>query len=541
MTRRQPTGAHALLAQVLDPGSWISWDTPPHLPAGVDEPYAGQLRRAAARSGTDEAVVTGEGLVHGRRVAVIACEFAFLGGSFGAAASARLVAAVERATAARLPLLASPASGGTRMQEGTAAFVQMVRITAVVAAHRAAGLAYLVYLRGPTAGGALASWGSLGQITAAEPGALIGFLGPRAHEALCEEPLPPDVQRAENLHAHGLVDAVLEPAALRDTTARVLALLAAPRPGPDTPARPDPEPLPAPEAPPDLTALRRTPASESLRRSRRPERPGVRALLRHGAHEVVRLHGTGEGETDARVLLALARFGDTPCVVLGQDRDRQDSCGPFGPAALRVARRGMRLAAELRLPLVSVVDTAGAALSREAEEGGLAGAIARCLTELVTLRTPTLSLLLGQGAGGGALALLPADRVLCAQYAWLAPLPPEGASAIVHRSAAHAPAMAEALGVRAVDLLDTGVVDRIVAERPDAAEEAEDFCRRAGRAVADELRGLSGRPPDARRTARVDRTPGGERTFDDRRPGTIRQEHRRPMAGDAHDSLSNRP
>ena len=157
------------------------------------------------------------------------------------------------------------------------------------------------------------------------------------------------------------------------------------------------------------------------------------------------------------------------------------------------------------LPLVTVVDTPGAALSKEAEEGGLAGEIARCLAELVTLAAPTLCVLLGQGTGGGALALLPTDRVLCAEHAWLSPLPPEGASAIIHRTVEKAPEMAAAQGVRSRDLLAAGIVDRIVAERPDAADEPEAFLRRLARVIEYELVGLLERSPDERRGARADR------------------------------------
>ena len=132
----------------------------------------------------------------------------------------------------------------------------------------------------------------------------------------------------------------------------------------------------------------------------------------------------------------------------------------------------------------------GAALSPDAENGGLAGEIARCLAELVSLDAPTLCLMLGEGNGGGALALLPADRVVAAQHAWLSPLPPEGASAIVHRDLDHAPEMARAQQVRAIDLHRRGIVDRIVPERPDAAEEPEDFCRRVGAVLEHELAGL---------------------------------------------------
>ncbi|HET7387472.1 MAG TPA: carboxyl transferase domain-containing protein [Nocardioidaceae bacterium] len=474
--------ARELIDLVLDDGSFVSWDSPPQR-GTVDEAYADQLARAQERSGVDEAVITGEGRMRGRRVALVACEFGFLAGSIGTAAAARLTEGVERATAERLPLLAAPVSGGTRMQEGTVAFVQMVRISAAIAAHKRAGLPYLVYLRHPTTGGVMASWGSLGHVTVAEPGALLGFLGPRVYEQLYGESFPDDVQTAENLYAHGLIDGVVAHEDLADLLDRALSILQAPR-----------ESLRAVPDPPD-EPVEDVDAWESIRRSRRGDRPGVRRLLRYAASDVIPLNGTGEGESDPGLLIALARFGDSPCVFLGQDRRGQTEAHPLGPGALREARRGMRLAAELHLPLMTVIDTAGAALSVEAEEGGMAGEIARCLADLVSLEAPTLCLLLGEGTGGGALALLPADRVIAAQHGWLAPLPPKGASAIVHRDTRHAAEMARDQGVRSVDLRAAGLVDRIVAELPDAADEPELFCDRLGAVLRFELAALAARDP----------------------------------------------
>ena len=469
--------ASELIDLVLDEGSFTSWDSPP-VRGAVSPAYAKELAAAAEKTGLDESVMTGEGLLRGRRVAVLACEFGFLAGSIGVDAADRLVSAVERATDERLPLLAAPVSGGTRMQEGTVAFVQMVKISAAIANHKAAGLPYLVYLRNPTTGGVMASWGSLGHVTVAEPGALVGFLGPRVYEALYGKPFPPGVQTSENLFAHGLIDAVVPPAEIADIVDRALTVLTATRE--EFVDVDDP-----PDAPvPDIDTW------ESVTRSRRPDRPGVRRLLKYAATDVIPLNGTGQGEADPGLLIALARFGGSPCVFLGQDRRGQTAAHPLGPGALREARRGMRLAAELHLPLMTVIDTPGAALSVEAEEGGLAGEIARCLADLVTLRAPTLTLMLGEGTGGGALALLPADRVIAAQHAWLSPLPPEGASAIVHRSIEHAPDMARAQGVRSLDLRDAGIVDRIVAEQPDAADEPEDFCHRLGAVLRYELAAL---------------------------------------------------
>lgn len=504
-----------LIDRVLDPDSFAAWSDPAPEPHPVDAAYAADLRSARDRTGLDEALVTGEGRIDGRRVAVVACEFGFLAGSIGVAAAEKLVRAIERASAERLPLVASPTSGGTRMQEGTVAFLQMVKISAAVAAHKAAGLPYLVYLRHPTTGGVFASWGSLGHVTAAEPGALIGFLGPRVFEALNGEPFPQGVQVAENLYEHGLIDAVVAPEQLRDVVVRVFDVLGEPGAGGGLGDGPEGAGAAAggvPERTSGAQAEGRTPADtpawESVRRSRDPRRPGLRTLLRHGARSVTPLRGTGEGESEPSLRLALARFGDrpgAPCVVLGQDRTRQSEYGPFGPAGLRQARRGMRLAADLGLPLVTVVDTAGAALSADAEQGGLAGEIARCLAELVMLPAPTVCLLLGEGAGGGALALLPADRVLCAEHGWLSPLPPEGASAILYRTTDRAAEIAERQGIRAADLHAHGIVDRIVPELPDAADEPEPFVRRVADTLAEELAGLHGLDPETRMVRRLAR------------------------------------
>jgi len=478
--------ASQLRDAVLDPGSFVSWDTA-GLAVAADAQYARELAEARAVTGVDEAVLTGEGRVHGRRVAVIASEFDFLAGSIGVAAAERITTAVERATAERLPLLASPSSGGTRMQEGTVAFLQMVKIAAAVEQHKRSHLPYLVYLRHPTTGGVFASWGSLGHVTIAEPGALIGFLGPRVYEHLYGEPFAPGVQTAENLQRHGVIDGVVPLRWLRRTLERALKVTVDP---------PGTAPVPSPAEPtPDVGAW------ESVIASRRRDRPGVGHLLRHGATERVLLSGTGQGDA-ATTLLALVRLAGQPAVVLGQQRAVGAT---VGPAALREARRGMALAAGLRLPLVLVIDTAGPALSAEAEQEGLAGEIARCLGDLVTLPTPTVSVLLGQGSGGPALAMVPADRVLAALHGWLAPLPPEGASAIVARDTAHAPELAAAQGIRSADLLASGIVDAIVPEHPDAAEEPIEFTKRLSRAIAAELAALRQLPDNQRYADRLTR------------------------------------
>ncbi len=485
-------GAHELLSEVLDRDSFVTWDTD-LVTVPASQEYLDQLAEARQASGLDEAVISGEGTIHGRRVCVVACEFGFLGGTLGVAAAERLTRAVERATAERLPLVASPVSGGTRMQEGTVAFLQMVKIVQALVQHRHAGLPYLVYLRHPTTGGVFASWGSLGQLTGAQPGALIGFLGPRVYEALYGSKFPEGVQVAENLYRLGLVDAVLSPEELGEIAARALDVMCT-----------APDDVPAAVAPPD-EVIAHVPAWESIERTRRPDRPGVEELLRCASHSVTIMSGTQEGERSGGLILAMAKFGSAPCVVVGQDRLFPREGRPLGPGSLREARRGMSLAAEIGLPLLTIIDTPGAALSREAEEGGLAGEIARCLADMVTLPVPTVCLLLGEGAGGGALALLPADRVVAAQHGWVAPLPPEGASEILYRTVERAPELAGAQGVRAADLAVAGIVDRIVPERPDAAEELREFLARLSTALEYELSSLIHQDKAARLAARYER------------------------------------
>ncbi|GLW68280.1 putative acetyl-coenzyme A carboxylase carboxyl transferase subunit beta [Kitasatospora phosalacinea] len=516
--------ARQLLDLLVDPGTFRSWDEPVTTEY-ADPGYRAALARARERTGLDEAVLTGCALLDGRPVALVACEFGFLGGSIGVATAERITRAVERATAERLPLLALPVSGGTRMQEGSAAFLCMVRVTAAVHAHRSAGLPYLTYLRNPTMGGVFASWGTLGHLVLAEPGARLGFLGPRVYEELRGEPLPPAVQRAETLAAHGRLDAIVPPERLRTFLARALGILTArpdPAAPPASPAAPPSAPAGAPSAPAGaplprsaagvpvagdpvagdptvglpaadvpVAGLPVADAWESVLLSRRPDRLSALELLHHTAESFLPLDG------DSALVRGLALIGGRPVMVVAQQRRGADEPQlPVTAADLRAVRRQAQIAEELGLPLLTVVDTTGAELSVEAELDGVALEIAHCLTTLVGLRTPVLAVLLGQGSGGGALALLPADRVLAAQHAWLAPLPPEGASAIVHRDGEHAPQLARAQGITATDLTATGLVDLVVPETADPADLRERLAAAVTTALA-ELAHL----PDAERLA----------------------------------------
>ncbi|CAN5746320.1 carboxyl transferase domain-containing protein [soil metagenome] len=448
------TGAE-IVALVTDAGSFGAWDEDVVStdPLGfVDSaPYTERLRRAVEKTGRSEAVLTGRATIEGRPVAIVAGEFRFMAGSVGVAAGERVTRTFERALQESLPMIALPCSGGARMQEGALGFVQMVKTAAAVRRFRAGGLPYASYLLDPTTGGVLASWASLAHVTWAEPGALIGFAGPRVALLQTGRSLPEGVQTAENLQAHGVIDDVFERSEIRERAARWLAVTAGEQDGVRVVPEPELEPVP----PGDAWA--------SIEHSRAPDRPGALDLLEACATDFTLLGGDGQGGGDDPACLALlAHLGGVPVVVVAQERTADERRAHMTAAGYRKARRAFALADELGLPLLTIIDSPAADLSRTGEEQGLAAELARCLYDLAGLGPPTLAMLLGEGGGGGALALLACDRVIAAEHAWLAPLAPEGASAIVYRTTDRAAELAEAQGLASWELARHGIVDDVV-------------------------------------------------------------------------------
>ncbi|MDW5595960.1 carboxyl transferase domain-containing protein [Conexibacter stalactiti] len=518
-------------ALVVDAGSLSEWDrevvSDDPLRFADVRPYAERLADAQAATGRGESVLSGRATVSGHPAVVVAGEFGFLGGSIGVATGERIARAFERAVEQRLPLVALPASGGSRMQEGTLALVQMAKLASAAARLRAAGLPYVVCLTDPTTGGVLASWGSLGTVTFALPGALLGFAGPRVVELLTGTPLPEGVQRAETLLAHGHLDAVVEPGELRARVATFLAVTAAsaraaPASAQAAPASAQAAPASAQAAPASAQAAPHSASSvpgaaqaapppardarAALLHARDTRRPGADAVLAATASDLTELRGDRTGRADdPGCLVALARICGRPAVVVAQRRGPDGRPPALGPAGYRKARRAMALAAELRLPLVTIVDTPGAELNEAAERGGLAAEIAGCLAELGELPVPTVALLIGEGGSGGALAFLHADRVICAENASLGVIAPEGASAILYRDLDHAPELAATQGGASWQLLEEGIADLVVAEPRPAHEQPDSFVTSIADALTTELTALLAEPPDQRLAARAAR------------------------------------
>ncbi|HVF32179.1 MAG TPA: carboxyl transferase domain-containing protein [Acidimicrobiales bacterium] len=398
-----------------------------------------------------------ESVVTGRTVAgyaLIEGRFDVLGGSMGAAHGERVVRAYRRAADERLPVVVVTRSGGARMQEGMVSLVQMARTAAAARAHADAGLLQVAVHRSPTTGGVFASYSSLADVRAAEPGALIGFAGPRVVEITTGARLPADSHTAESAYRAGLVDALVE---RHEQGAWVEAVLGQ-RPrrwhhewtwgAGDQPA-PDPSGGPAERA------------FDTVLRARSAQRPPADAWAARLCESWVPLHST-----DPAVRAGLARFEGRRLIVVATARARP------GPAGYRSARRAFALAGRLGLPVLTLVDTPGADPSAASEAGGIAGEIARTFAAMAALPVPTVGVCVGEGGSGGALALTATDRLLILEDAVFSVISPEGAAAILDRSPDTAPQRAADLKLTSADLLRLGVVDEVIREDEAAVRRA---------------------------------------------------------------------
>jgi len=221
--------ARTRLAQLLDNGKYDIFDdglvsTDPLKFADL-KPYSQRLRQAQKETGLADAVINAAGSLEGRPVVVSAMEYSFIGGSMGAVVGEKITRAVERATSDGRPLIVVSASGGARMMEGVISLMQLAKISAALARMDSAKVPYISVLTDPTTGGVTASYAMLGDLNIAEPGALIGFAGPRVIEQTIRQKLPEGFQRSEFLLQHGMLDAVVPRKALKPYIARALAFM----------------------------------------------------------------------------------------------------------------------------------------------------------------------------------------------------------------------------------------------------------------------------------------------------------------------------
>ncbi|MEU3711095.1 acetyl-CoA carboxylase carboxyl transferase subunit [Streptomyces catenulae] len=457
------------------------------------EPYPARLAAARLATGLDEAVVLARGTLGGHPVLTAVMDFRFLGGSLGSAVGELITRAAERALDERVPLLIVTASGGARMQEGALSLMQMAKTAQVLGDLDRAGILTLSLITDPTYGGVAASFATLCDVIIAEPGARMGFAGPRVIAQTLRQDLPEGFQTAEHLLEHGLVDTVRPRSELRDSLARLLAAAA--------PARPDTVP------PPDGTALIRDPdqlpeadAWETVRRARHLGRPTTLDYIGRLFTGFEELHGDRAGGECPSIVGGPARLDGVPVMVIGTQKGhtvaelRARNFGMATPAGYRKSARLLRLAGKLGLPVITFVDTPGAYPGVEAEEQGQAVVIAENIRLMAGVPVPVITLVTGEGGSGGALALAVADRVLVCAHSLYSVISPEGCAAILWNDPAMAPQAAEALRIDAGALLRLGIADAVVPEPAQGAHSdpvrAADHVHAALGSVLAELRAL---------------------------------------------------
>lgn len=440
--------ARAAIASLADAGSFAELPPPPGQ-STPDGPlawtgYDDSRARAARRTGEEESVVTGAACFGGVEATVISFEFGFLGGSLGGRTGDRLEAAYAHARAHRLPLVSLIATGGSRMQEGMLALTQLQRVARQCVLTRAAGLPQLAVLRDPTTGGGWATLGAGADVVLALPGAQVGFAGSRVRPADAD----PAAYTAEGQYAAGHVDAVVPPAELPGTLADWLRVLTAPRP--DGPVEPPAALGGVHDGTPPETGW------DAVLQARHPDRPRAGAYL--DAYFALRLPLSGDraGGTDPGMLCGFGLREGRAVAYAAQ-------CGTATrPAGYRTAARVVRLADRLGIPVLTLVDTPGAANDAAAERAGAGPAIADAFAALASAAVPVTTLLIGEGGSGGALALAAPGNTWVTPDSYFSVIAPELAAAILKRPPEAAPATADQLRIRPQDLVALGVARGVV-------------------------------------------------------------------------------
>jgi acetyl-CoA carboxylase carboxyl transferase subunit beta len=415
-------------------------------------PYRDLHTAARQRTGLAESVVTGHGEISEQRVGVAVFDFGFMGGTMGVAAGEKLVRLLERCTRGRRPVVIVTASGGVRLQEGTPALFQMAAVAAAMQRHHAAGLLSITVLADPSTGGVLVAPGTLGDIVLAEPGAHIAFAGARVSGSTH----PP---ATEWLREHGMIDAVVDRAALRETVGGLLDLLTRKT-----------QPLPRRLRPVITVPERPTPGSgrQEIELARRADRPTALQYISRLTDEFIELHGDRLHGDDEAIAGGIGSLHGQTVLFIAEERSRPESDsdrrGKPGPDGFRKVLRLASLAATFGLPIITLIDTPGAQADEDAEGRGLAFSLGRCLRTFSALPVPVVAAIIGEGTSGAAIALAPSDRLLMQEHATFESISPEGAAAILGHDRDDAPRIAEHMRLTARDALALGVVDEIVPE-----------------------------------------------------------------------------
>lgn len=440
--------------------------------------YEEKLQSVREKTGLPEGVTVGVGKIYGEKACLGVCDSRFLMGSMGHVVGEKIALAVERATDEKLPVVIFCCSGGARMQEGIISLMQMAKTSAALKKHSEAGLLYVTVLTDPTTGGVTASFAMLGDIILAEPGALIGFAGPRVIEQTIGQKLPEGFQRAEFQMEHGFADKVVERDDLKKVLYQILKSHRISLENTDYSQfteeikKFDPSET-------DKERLVKTPvktAWQKVKEARSISRPSALTYIDLIFDDFIELHGDRSYQDDRAVVGGLASLYGQPVTVIGIQKGNDASeCamrnyGMASPEGYRKALRLMKQAEKFHRPVICFINTSGAYPGMEAEERGQGEAIARNLFEMSALKVPILSIIIGEGGSGGALGLAVSNEVWMLENSTYSILSPEGFASILWKDGKRAEEAAEKMGITADDLKRLSVIETIVPEYGSASE-----------------------------------------------------------------------
>lgn len=413
--------------------------------------YAAKLRRAQENRGERESVCVGTASVDGHGVVAAVFDWGFLGGSMGEATGLRLVQAIDAAIERHVPLVTVVASGGARMQEGMRSLIQMQAVAAGLVRLGQAGVAHLAVACNPTTGGVWASLASAADVVLAAEGATVAFAGSRVRGTDDDG----DAFHAEGKLCAGAVDRLFAAPELPRLVALYVRAFAAAMSA-------EPVACPPPRALPDAAESGTGWAAVALARA--PRRPRAGAYLESYFDELAELGGDRVSGRDAGVRCGIGLRDGDAIVYIAQ------MGGAIVPAGFRTAMRALELAERLRAPVLTLIDTPGAANDADAERQGVGTAIAQTFAAVASATVPVTSLLVGEGGSGGALALAAPANLWAVPSSYFSVIAPEAAAAILHRDRGRAPEVADALRIGPRELVELGVIEGIVERAPRSRE-----------------------------------------------------------------------
>jgi len=445
---------------------------------------------AIAKTNTSEAIITGIATIDGEKVMLGVMDSRFMMGSMGIVVGEKITRLFEEATEDKTPVIIFSASGGARMQEGIFSLMQMAKTTAALAKYNDLGGLFISVLTHPTTGGVSASYALLGDINLSEPKTLIGFAGKRVIEQTINETLSENFQTSEFLLEHGFLDAIVERKDIRNTISHLLKLH---KSGKDYIS------VKYLENKNDLNkvvsefytkhANYTTKEYDNMENGTKKSSAWDKVLVsrdinRFRSHDIIHMifnsfiefHGDRFSGDDKSMICGVAYFAGIPVTIISQQKGKDMAemeyrhYGMSLPEGYRKSLRLMKQAEKFKRPIICFIDTPGAFPGVSAEEHGQAEAIGKNLFEMSHLKVPIISIVLGEGGSGGALAIGVANKFVMLENSIFSVVSPEGCSSILWKDSKMASKAAEYLKITAEDLYSFGIIDGIISERGSLTE-----------------------------------------------------------------------